>query len=235
MVTNMVFKKGCIPKNKGVPRSEETKQKISKGNKGKTLGRHHSQETKQKMSDAHKGKKFNQEQRRHMSEAKKGINNPMYGRHLSEGTKHKLSEIRKKIPRSKKWCENISKALTGNPNVGVCGRIGPLSPTWRGGKSFEPYCHLFNESFKEYIREKFNRKCYICGRDETDNGKHLSVHHIDYNKNSICNGKAWAFVPLCKTCHNYTIGNRYYWFNRLICYYIENKDINIYNYGIWCW
>ena len=207
----MTFKKGHIPKNKGIPRSEETKRKISNSNKGKTLGRHHTEDTKQKMSTAHKGKVFSQEQRNHMSEAKSGSNNPMYGKHLSPETKLLLSDIRKNIPRTKEWCENISKSLIGNPkNIGTTGRKGPLSTNWKGGVSFEPYCNLFNESFKELVRDKFNRKCYICGRNESTNNKKLCVHHIDYNKNSICNGKSWAFVPLCNTCHNYTIGNRHY-------------------------
>lgn len=187
------------------------------------------------ISEANKGRKLSTEQIENMSISRIGTGNPMYGRKLSPETRTLLSSIRKGKKHSDEWCENISKALTGNPNVGVCGRVGPLAPGWRGGKSFEPYCYLFNESFKEYIRDKFNRKCYICGQDETENVKRLSVHHIDYNKNSICNGKSWAFVPLCKTCHNYTIGNRHYWFNRLISYYIENKDINIFSYGIWCW
>lgn len=221
--------------NKGTPRSDEVKRKISVSNKGKRTGQHHSNESKQKISDANKGRIRTQEQRKRLSESKMGPNNPMYGKHLSPETKELLSDIRKKIPRSEEWCKNISKALTGNPNVGVRGRIGPLSPSWKGGISFDPYCPKFNYSFKEFIREKFDRKCYVCGILECYNGKKLSVHHIDYNKNSICNGKTWAFVPLCKTCHNHTIGNRYYWFNRLICYYVENKDINMFDYGIWCW
>jgi hypothetical protein len=95
---------------------------------------------------------------------------------------------------------------------------------WRGGIS-KKYCNKFNKKFKEYIRYKFNNRCYICGKN--DNKRRLSIHHIDYNKNSICNGKEWAFVPLCTSCHVKTNNNRWYWFNLLINYWAMNSDILI--------
>lgn len=101
---------------------------------------------------------------------------------------------------------------------------GEKSPNWRGGKSFEPYCPKFNEAFKERIRLKFDRKCFICGTNE--NSRRLDVHHIDYNKNSICNGKEWTFVPLCHHCHSKMLGSRWHWFNLLICYWSNNPEIN---------
>jgi hypothetical protein len=102
-----------------------------------------------------------------------------------------------------------------------------LHHCWKGGKSFESYCFKFNERFKEYIREKFNRKCFICGKTEEENKRRLCVHHVDYNKNSICNGKEWAFVSLCTYHHNKTNFDRWYWFNLLIYYWINNEEINI--------
>jgi len=65
--------------HKGKKLSEETKKKMSLGNKGKKycLGKHWklSEETKQKISENHsrywKGKQFSEESRRKMSEAKK--------------------------------------------------------------------------------------------------------------------------------------------------------------------
>ena len=104
-------------------------------------------------------------------------------------------------------------------------RLGPDGTNWKGGKSFEPYCHKFNNQFKEYIRNKFSRRCFICNKEENTNCKKLFVHHIDYNKVSICNGKSWAFVPLCNSCHSKTNGNRWYWFNLLINYWVLNEDI----------
>lgn len=94
---------------------------------------------------------------------------------------------------------------------------GEYSSNWKGGISFEPYCTKFTKQFKEGIRDKFNRKCYLCGSTESKI-KH-SVHHIDYNKNSICNGRSWSFVILCQSCHGKTNYNRWYYFNLLINYW----------------
>lgn len=102
--------------------------------------------------------------------------------------------------------------------------VGEGSPHWLGGLSFFPYCPKFSKGFKERVREKFDRKCFICGARE--NGKRHSVHHIDYNKNSICNGKEWAFVPLCPSHHSTTNANRWHWFNLLINYWAMNPEIN---------
>lgn len=105
------------------------------------------------------------------------------------------------------------------------GKTGEKMPNWKGGISYFPYCEKFNEEFKEHVRESFNRKCFLCGKSETKNGVKLSVHHIDYNKNAICNGKSWAFVPLCLSCHGKT-NNRHHYFNMLINYWI-------YKYSDW--
>jgi hypothetical protein len=58
--------------NYGKNHSEETKKKISAGNKGKK----HSAESKKKNSDAHKGKKVSEETLKKMSDARKDENNP---------------------------------------------------------------------------------------------------------------------------------------------------------------
>lgn len=101
---------------------------------------------------------------------------------------------------------------------------GSNNPNWRGGRSH--YCFKFNEEFKEHIRDKFGRKCYLCPTTENENKRKLSVHHTDYNKNSICNGKEWAFVPLCMRCHLKTNGDRHYHFHLLINYWAMDLDIN---------
>lgn len=55
--------------HKGIPLSDETKQKLRIANLGKKL----SEETKQKISDANKGKINSEEHRKNISKAKKGI------------------------------------------------------------------------------------------------------------------------------------------------------------------
>ena len=98
---------------------------------------------------------------------------------------------------------------------------GENHPRWNGGKSYEPYCPKFNEKVKEKAREKHNRTCYLCGKTELENKKRLDVHHIDYNKNSICNGNEWALIPLCHSCHVKTNTVRWFSFNLLINYWAE--------------
>ena len=81
-------------------------------------------------------------------------------------------------------------------------RSGANSSHWKNGASFEPYCVKFNEEFKEYIREKFGRICFLCGKTEKDNGRKLDVHHVNGNKACGCDGdKTCQFVPLCRVCH----------------------------------
>ena len=96
---------------KGIPKSEETKRKMSEATKGQQhmLGKHHSEETKQKISLAQKGipcpnrsKIFSKETRQKISEALKG-------RHLSEEHIEKL----KNRPWSDKSRKKASKAKIG--------------------------------------------------------------------------------------------------------------------------
>jgi hypothetical protein len=89
---------------------------------------------------------------------------------------------------------------------------GDNNPRWKGSISFEPYCVKFNDAFKEYIRAKFGYKCFLCPTTQAENGKKLSVHHVNYNKDCGCDGdKTCQFVPLCISCHTKTNGKRDYW------------------------
>jgi len=150
------------------------------GHSKPNLGKKFSEETKQKMSIIKIGSRHSKETKRKMSESKRGENHPNFGNHWSEETKIKLSE---------------SKRGENNPN-------------WQGGITHLPYCEKWTEKKREEVREYYNRKCYICGRDEKDNitktGKQwkLSVHHIDMDKEQGCNNKNWKLVPLCMHCHN---------------------------------
>ena len=190
---------GHVPWNKGKEMTDEYCENIkihhSKGipawNKGKTGI--YSEETIKRMSDGHKG----------LSTWNKGKPRTWYcsgfsGHSHSIDTKTKMSEDR---------------TGSGNSN-------------WRGGLSYEPYCYKFNGIFKESIRSKFNRTCFNCGITEEEyminkaTKQRLYIHHIDYNKNDLCNGKSWAFIPLCPSCHSKTNFNRWYWFNKYVYYWI---------------
>jgi len=107
------FKKGRPTWNKGVPRTEEVKDAISKANKGKKTGRisaDFTSEWKEKISLAKKSQNL-------------GENNPMFGRNHSEESKNKLSATRKaksslegwnvRPPCSKEKAERIKLANSG--------------------------------------------------------------------------------------------------------------------------
>lgn len=170
--------------------------------KTQSLGKHPSDEARRKNREAHIGIKItrSKEYCRKMAESRRGSNNPAWGIKWNQS-----DEVRQKMSTT---------------------RRGENNPMWRGGFHRRDYCFKFNNRFKEQIREKFYRACYLCKIDEDQNKRKLAVHHIDYNKNSICNGKEWAFVPLCQTCHCATSANRWQWFNLLINYWAMNPDIN---------
>lgn len=89
---------------------------------------------------------------------------------------------------------------------------GENSPVWKDGISFEPYCTKFNKEFKEYIRAKFGRVCFLCPKTEEENGQRLSVHHVNYNKNCGCDeDETCQFVPLCRGCNSKVNHNRPEW------------------------
>ena len=89
---------------------------------------------------------------------------------------------------------------------------GENHPRWKNGASFEPYCSKFNNEFKEYIRDKFGRVCFLCPKTEEENGQRLSVHHVNYNKDCGCDGdETCQFVPLCIGCNAKVNFNREMW------------------------
>lgn len=100
---------------------------------------------------------------------------------------------------------------------------GENNGNWKGGLSYEPYGPEFNRDLKEHIRDKFYRKCCICQKTESDNIRKLDVHHINYNKRD---NREQNLMALCKICHTTTNGNRWYWFNRLVNYWVYNSDTN---------
>lgn len=85
--------------------SQETKAKISKGNKGKVVsdetkrkmseaqrGHKTSDKTKKLLSEANKGKTHSKEVREKISNALKGENAYWYGKHLPDSTRKKISK-----------------------------------------------------------------------------------------------------------------------------------------------
>ena len=99
-------------------------------------------------------------------------NTNMLGKHHSEETKVRISKV-------------------------ISSRIGPLSPRWEGGKSFEPYCVDWTDEYKDLIKERDGHICLNpnCWRA----GTFLTVHHIDYNKKNcnLCN-----LITICNSCNS---------------------------------
>ena len=133
-----------------------------------------------------------------------GEGNPRFGEKLTDDTKQLIRE--KAI---KHW---------DNPEVRIlqsCRMLGIKREEWDGFKSV--YCDLWCEELREYIRNKHDRICFICGKTEDENGEKLSVHHTDYNKDCGCDGSECILVPLCRKCHAYTtFGDRDMWENLII-------------------
>ena len=103
---------------KGIPRSEETKRKLSKKNKGRKVGPC-TEERKQKLRKSCKG----------LNTWSKGKPSPMKGKHHTEETKQKISKKNKgKVgPRKGKHCsettkQKISEANKGKSNIAIKGK-----------------------------------------------------------------------------------------------------------------
>jgi hypothetical protein len=94
-------------------------------------------------------------------------------------------------------------------------RLGEKSPNWQGGISFGKYCPKWTKELRERIRAFFNYECIICGKTTKENGRALSCHHVEYNKQACCDGQIIYFVVLCMNCHMKTNFNREYWKNVL--------------------
>lgn len=243
--------KGKIPWNKGIPRTDKAKKNISKSLKGSipwNVGIAHSVETKRKISDA-RLKNPCPESYRHVcsQDARDKISKANSGHVCSEKTKQKISDALKggkQPPRTEEYCRKQSEAQKGKvlseqtrKKLSVAGKnrkwsdktrgklTGENSPHWKGGISFEPYCHKFNNKFRELIRDKFNRECFLCGKTEICNGKRLCVHHVNYDKNCLCNEIKCEFVPLCMNCHSKTNNNREYYETLITEQLIKYNDL----------
>lgn len=75
-------KLGCVPWNKGIPRTEEEKRKMSLSHIGKTVGE----------KNGNYGKTFSEEHRRKISEAKKGQPSYWKGKHITDQMRERIRE-----------------------------------------------------------------------------------------------------------------------------------------------
>ena len=174
----------------GVSRSNETRARISHSKMGHTVGE--AQREKQRMAmlgrqvpweGVPKSEQQKQKQHEAMVGRHDGENNPFFGRIHSEETRQKLSEQASQ-------------------------RVGDKNHQWKGGISFLPYCPKFNERFRKRVRDFFDNTCMLCGHKWIVGEPKLSVHHVNYRKDSCCDpGVPRLFVPLCQRCHSKTSGD----------------------------
>ena len=205
--------------HKGKIMSEEVKKKMSKDRKGKmpwNKGIPCSEEQKEKISISNKGHKAWNKGVPCSDETKRKISNSHKKENLSDESRKNISEAKKGKIASKKSKIEMSKAKKGKNN-----------PSWKGGISFLPYCEKFNNKFKKSIREKFNRECFICGITEEKNGKKLCIHHVNYDKDCLCNNLKCYFIPLCISCHTRTNFNREFW-EKLLTTCCQDQEMSKY-------
>ena len=108
------------------------------------------------------------------SENQCGENNPNFNKPLPLEARKRISATRQRIPYEE----------------------------WESFAKDHPYCPKFNERCKESNREKYDRRCFLSGMTEEENGKKLSVHHIDMDKTQGCDGHTWKLVPLAMKLHS---------------------------------
>ena len=182
--------------------TEAAKQRMSKTKSGENnpmfgrtgedapmYGIHHTKEVKQELSIINSGEN-------NPMFGKTGENCPSYGRHPSDETRQKISDNH--------W-DNSGE------NHPFYGKTGDKASNWQDGISFEPYCIKFNKEFKDRVRHYFNGCCYVCGIGQSELGRKLDVHHVNYDKMVCCNDVKPLFVSLCQSCHSKTLKDREYW------------------------
>jgi predicted nucleic acid-binding Zn-ribbon protein len=206
------YRKAMSNAHRGRHPSDETRRKMAESHTGKT----HTEETKRKMSESAKGKVRSREHVMNLAEARKGH------RHTEE-SKRKIREgVKKRFRDDPTIVEKLSCKMTGenNPFYGkkhteetrqkISANCQGISyDEWESYVRNSPYCPKFDNACRESNREKYGRRCFICGLPESDNitstGKHhkLSVHHVDMDKNQGCDGVRWKLVPVCMEHHHH--------------------------------
>lgn len=166
-----------------------------------------SEEHKQNISNALKGNDPQNRLSLYTDELNENRRIKMMGKQNNLGHKHcndakiKIAEYQTgtKKPKTDEHRKKLSKSLMGRFG-------GEKSPTWQGGKSFEPYSINWCETLRRSIRERDEYVCRICFIEQGDIAH--DVHHIDYDKKH-CDPD--NLITLCHSCHAKTNVNRDYW------------------------
>ena len=107
-----------------------------------------------------------------------------------EGHRHSISWLKWCQGRRCRKCSFIQRGLN---------LLGPGSPNWRGGISFEPYCEAWQDKeYKQDIRDRDNNIClnpYCDSPDKND----LAIHHINYIKKDC---RPSNLITVCRSCNS---------------------------------
>jgi len=121
---------------------------------------------------------------------------------MNNTTREKLSISRTGKPHSEETKRRMSAT-----------RQGILYDEWESFACESSYCPKIDDACRESNREKYNRCCFLCNKTEEENGRRLSVHHVDMNKTQGCNDTNWKLVPLCS--HHHGVSHNEVWEARI--------------------
>jgi hypothetical protein len=210
----------------GIKPSDETKRKMSKsgkGSKNSMYGKHHTEEAKKKISDFNIGRTHSDETKKKMSESQMRANVNRYGKTPSDETIRKMSLAQIGKTHSVETKKRMSKAQIGvnNHNYGKhhsdetkqkisMAAQGVNEISWAGYSTKTSYPKDFTKDLRIEIRMSTNDCDFLTGehKDICNDGKELSVHHIDYDKQ---NSDIRNLVPLSSSNHSKTNTNRIFW------------------------
>jgi hypothetical protein len=120
-------------------------------------------------------------------------------------------------PKCKDCGHILSSYITIDGRCNQCYRkhnFGKNHHSYIHGEGNAPYPNKFNDKLKEQIRKRDNYMCQNCKITEEEHlivqGRVLSIHHIDYNKN---NCKEDNLITVCDFCNIRANHNRSYWFD----------------------
>ena len=176
------FKKGHKPWNKGKPLSKKIREKLSESHKGQVAWNKGIRGIMKINKTSFKKGHTPWNKGKRMKDLILNYIHPNKGKsHPAPKTAFKKNDIR---------------------------LIGKNNPSWKGGKSFEPYGVEFNEKLKKKIRKRDKFRCQECFRHQNELKRKLHVHHIDFDKK---NSNENNLISLCTSCHNQTQFNRENW------------------------
>lgn len=184
---------------KGKSRDESTRRKISETLKeryadcdGNRKGIRHTDETKAKLKVAWAKKEGTDRIRSADSLFKKGTVIPH-----KKGCGCFRCDPKPLTKEQKKELSKRNERLGIRPPVPMKGKD---HWNWKGGTGMKGYAKAFNAELKEFIRDRDGRTCQRCDKTEQENGKKLTIHHIDHNKK---NSDDSNLVTLCVSCNTY--------------------------------